>query len=128
MGMQEEKKPLKGLDPATAEQAANELQAAVRWTGSIGAVAGLLAGVVACQALAALSLSWFSVSLAEMVWEIGSPLLALLGALGGWLVFVRGLRRNWLPALVVALVFLAVAAAVMAALGFPWMDAGQGGG
>jgi len=126
VGVQEDQEPLKDSQPGGDDQAAaEEFAVAGRWSGSIGAVAGLLAGLVITQALAVSCLRLFSRNLAEMTWEIGSPILALLGALGGYLLFVRCCGRNWTLALLLALLLLAAAAAAAAGLGFPWMSETQ---
>jgi hypothetical protein len=95
------------------------------WAATLGAIAGLVCGVVVAMLVAA-GLHRFSPEseMAEVFWEIGSPLLGIAGVVLGALVFHRFLRRQPILALVIA--SAAVALGLFLAfgpVGFPWRGA-----
>ncbi len=89
---------------------------------AVGAVCGLLAGVVATQGVCRALTAAGSEALARTVWQIFSPLLAIAGAVAGALLY-RGIFRNRLaPAAGVSAAVLALLAVLCAWLGFSWIE------
>jgi F0F1-type ATP synthase membrane subunit c/vacuolar-type H+-ATPase subunit K len=94
------------------------------WAASLGALAGLVTGVVAAMLIAAGLHSWDPESeTAEVFWEIASPLLGIAGVVVGALAFHRYFRKRFLVALVLAtaVVFLGLFLA-FGPVGFPWRE------
>ncbi len=104
--------------PPEYEDVPNRLSRA----GYLGAASGLLLGVMLVELLAALFHMWNPASrMAEIVWEVGSPLMAILGAVVGSFAFHGFLRdRPWLAIGVFLLVLLIVVTVAVQVVGFPW--------
>lgn len=95
------------------------------WAAYFGAATGLGAGMLLAMAVAAGVYylgpgdEW-----AEIVWQVASPLLALLGVIGVGFAFHRWLRGQiLLPAMFFFTVLALGAWLVLGPLGFPWMAA-----
>jgi len=92
------------------------------WAATLGAIAGLVCGVVAAMLIAA-GLHTFNPDseMAEVFWEIGSPLLGIAGVVLGALAFHRFLRRQLALALVIAAAVVALGLFLaFGSVGFPW--------
>lgn len=92
------------------------------WAASLGALAGLVTGVVVAMLIAAGLHNWDPESeMAEVFWEIASPLLGIAGVVVGALAFHRYLKKRFAVALVLAatIVFLGLFLA-FGPVGFPW--------
>ncbi|RME29457.1 MAG: hypothetical protein D6806_01335 [Deltaproteobacteria bacterium] len=92
-----------------------------RWPAACGTVAGLGFGMVLVQALAVAAFLNVTSGLAEVVWEVGSPLAAIAGAVGGAALFGRYLQHSTPAAIGVAVAMLAFEAVASVWLGVPWM-------
>ena len=109
------------MDSGPEENAGQETER-LSWAGYFGAATGLAAGVMIVELLAAL-LFWLDAqsSMAEVVWEIGSPLAGILGAVAGSFTFHRIFRGQvWAPATVFLMVLLMAAVVALNWIGFPW--------
>lgn len=109
-------------EPQNGEQETGEQVEGLSWAASLGALAGLVAGVVAAMLIAAGLHRWDPESeMAEVFWEIASPLLGIAGVVVGALAFNRYLKKRFAVALVLAsaLVFLGLFLA-FGPVGFPW--------
>jgi cytochrome bd-type quinol oxidase subunit 2 len=73
------------------------------WAASLGALSGLVTGVVAAMLIAA-GLHAFNPEseMAEVFWEIAAPLLGIAGVVVGALAFQRYLKNHFAVALVLA--------------------------
>lgn len=92
------------------------------WAASLGALAGLVTGVVAAMLIAAGLHKWSPESeAAEVFWEIASPLLGIAGVVAGALSFHRYLKNRFAVALLLAtaVVLLGLLLA-FGPVGFPW--------
>ncbi len=104
------------LPPGQAERPERMSRAAY-----LGAAAGLVVGVIVIESLAALMVGLAGVYTAQVIWEVGSPLAGLLGAIAGAFGFHRVFRGQFLAPLAILLMILLLAA--MTAfywIGFPW--------
>ena len=105
----------------TDEPQSSEVEG-LSWAASFGALAGLVAGVVVAMLIAAGLHHWDPESeMAEVFWEIASPLLGITGVVVGALVFNRYLKKRFVVALVLAtaLVFMGLVLA-FGPVGVPW--------
>jgi hypothetical protein len=92
------------------------------WAVALGAVSGLVTGVVLAMLVAAGLHRWDPESrMAEVFWEIASPLLGIAGVVVGALSFQRFLHGRPALALILtaALVVLGLCLA-FGPVGFPW--------
>lgn len=106
------------------EQESEEQVEGLSWAASLGALAGLVVGVVVAMLIAAGLHRWDPESeMAEVFWEIASPLLGIAGVVVGALAFNRYLRKRFAVALILAtaLVFLGLFLA-FGPVGFPWRE------
>ena len=96
------------------------------WAAYLGAASGLVVGVILTQCAAAALFWWYpGTSLAEVCWEVGSPLMAILGAITASFGFHRLFRGQiWAPVAVFLMVLLAGLSIALMVVGFPWRDAG----
>ncbi|MBW1808190.1 MAG: hypothetical protein JRJ87_08350 [Deltaproteobacteria bacterium] len=96
------------------------------WAAYLGAASGLVVGVILTQCVAATLFWWYpDTCLAEVCWEVGSPLLAILGAIIGSFGFHRLFRGQiWAPVAVFLMILLAGLVIALNVAGFPWRDAG----
>ena len=94
------------------------------WAATLGAIAGLVCGVVAAMLIAVGLYSFNPDSeMAEVFWEIGSPLLGIAGVVLGALAFHRFLRRQLVLALVIAAAVVALGLFLaFGPVGFPWLQ------
>lgn len=91
--------------------------------GYLGAAAGLVVGVILVELAAAALVGLAGTQVAEMVWEVGSPLAGLLGAIAGAFVFQRLFRGQFLAPLAALLIVLLLASmTAFLWVGFPWVD------
>lgn len=104
-------------DPVTEEQVEG-----LSWAATLGAIAGLVGGVVVAMLIAASIHKFYPESeMAEVFWEIGSPLLGIAGVVMGALAFHRFLRRQLLLALIIAAAVVALGLFLaFGPVGFPW--------
>lgn len=92
------------------------------WAASLGAVSGLVSGVVLAMLVAA-GLHHFNPEseAAKVFWEIASPLLGVAGVLVGALSFQRYLKKRFFLALILtAVLVLAGLFLAFGPVGFPW--------
>ena len=111
-------------EPQSGEQEILEPEQGLSWAASFGALAGLVAGVVVAMLIAAGLHRWDPESeMAEVFWQIASPLLGLAGVVVGALVFQRYLKKSFAVALLLAtaMVFLGLFLA-FGPVGFPWRE------
>jgi hypothetical protein len=104
------------------ERETEEQVEGLSWAASLGALAGLVTGVVAAMLIAAGLHNWDPESeTAAVFWEIASPLLGIAGVVVGALAFHKYLRKRFLVALVLAtaVVFFGLFLA-FGPVGFPW--------
>ena len=109
-------------EPRNGEQEIEEQVEGLSWAASLGALAGLVTGVVVAMLIAAGLHRWNPESeAAEVFWEIASPLLGIAGVVVGALAFNRYLKKRLAVALALAsaLVFLGLYLA-FGPVGFPW--------
>jgi len=92
------------------------------WAATLGAIAGLVCGVVAAMLIAAGIHSFSPGSeMAEVFWEIGSPLMGIAGVVLGALAFHRFLRRQLILALMITAAVVALGLFLaFGPVGFPW--------
>ncbi len=89
--------------------------------GYLGSAAGLVVGVIVIELVAAACVGWLGGYAAEVIWEVGSPLAGLLGAIAGAFGFHRVFRGQFLLPLAVLIVVLLLAAMLAFYwVGFPW--------
>lgn len=88
---------------------------------AVGAVCGLLAGLLATQGTCRVILRLGSHELANTTWQIASPLMAIVGAVGGAWLFKRLFGRQLIPAIITGIFLLVLLGALCAWLGFPWI-------
>lgn len=98
------------------------------WVGCFGAVCGLAVGVIITMLMSAwLHDLMFETRTAEIVWEIGAPLLSLLGVVYGFFGFQRFLPgRIWIAGLLCLLLLILGYVMVFYWVGFPWRGEGYG--
>jgi uncharacterized membrane protein len=109
-------------EPGNGDAPVEDQVEGLSWAATLGAIAGLVCGVVAAMLIAAglHSLNPDS-EMAEVFWEIGSPLLGIAGVVLGALAFHRFLRRQLVLALVVAAAVVALGLFLaFGPVGFPW--------
>lgn len=93
------------------------------WAAYFGAATGLEAGMLVAM-LVASGVHYLDAGgeWAEIVWQVASPLLALLGVIGLGLAFHRWLRGQILLPAMFFFTLLALGAwLILGPLGFPWM-------
>ncbi len=92
------------------------------WAASLGALSGLVAGVVAAMLIAAGLHEWYPESgMAEVFWEIAAPLLGIAGVVVGALAFHRYLKDRFAIALVLSTAVVALGLYLaFGPVGFPW--------
>ena len=108
----------------SGEQETGEQVEGLSWAASFGALAGLVAGVVVTMLIAAGLHRWDPESeMAEVFWQIASPLLGIAGVVVGALAFNRYLKKQFAVALLLAtaMVFLGLFLA-FGPVGFPWRE------
>jgi hypothetical protein len=92
------------------------------WLAGLGAVAGLVSGIIIAILAAAAAFELFPQSqAAEVIWEIAAPLLSILGLIGGSFGFRIYLKDHLGLAvfLVLALMLIGFILAFQT-VGFPW--------
>ena len=96
------------------------------WAAYLGAASGLVVGVILTECVAATLFWWYpDTILAEVCWEVGSPLMAILGAIMGSFGFHRWFRGQiWAPVAVFLMVLFAGMVLALMVVGFPWREAG----
>ena len=112
-------------EPQIPEQESEDQVEGLSWAATLGAIAGLVCGVVAAMLIAAgIHRMNPESEMAEVFWEIGSPLLGIAGVVLGALAFHRFLRRQLILALVVAAAVVALGLFLaFGPVGFPWRGA-----
>ena len=92
-----------------------------RWPAALGTVAGLGFGMVFVQACAVLVMTVLGRGAATVVGEVGAPLVAIMGAVAGAVVFRRYLSASVPAAVGVALSLFLAELALAFWLGAPWL-------
>ncbi len=92
------------------------------WAAYFGAAFGLVVGMVlAMVGAAALHYHQPDSRLAEFFWEVGSPVLAVLGFIGGGFFFHQHLRGQVVVPVILFLAALALGVWLASGpVGFPW--------
>jgi hypothetical protein len=111
-------------DQKVSEQEVEEKVEGLSWAATLGAISGLVVGVVMAMLVSAGLHRWNPDSeLAQVFWEIASPLLGIVGVILGALCFHRYLRRQLIIALVITLALTALGLYLaFGPVGFPWRE------
>ena len=113
-------------DSKNGEREVEENVGSLSWAATLGAISGLVFGVVLAMLISAALHHWNPDSeLADVFWEIASPLLGIAGVIVGALSFHRYLQKQMILALVVTLALTALGLFLaFGAVGFPWRESG----
>ena len=109
-------------DSVDHESEDNQESGGLSWVVSLGAVCGLMSGVITGMLLAFAMHQWFpQTRAAEVTWEIGGPLLGVLGVIAGSYWFRVYLKEKVATAVAITLAVVVFGfVLVFQVVGFPW--------